>query len=53
MEFIDIYDDLGQKNGRSGIVVLFPDMLDISFSGHIQAGETPLEAVCLQINTLY
>ena len=77
MEFIDIYDDLGQKSGKSeekgeahrkalihrGVCVwimnskqelllqtrsshvMFPDMLDISFSGHIQAGETSLEAV--------
>ncbi|MDE7341063.1 MAG: NUDIX domain-containing protein [Lachnospiraceae bacterium] len=77
MEFIDIYDDLGQKSGKSedkdeahrkalihrGVCVwimnskreillqtrsshvMFPDMLDISFSGHIQTGETPLEAV--------
>ena len=77
MELIDIYDDLGQKCGKSeendevhkkallhrGVCVwimnskreillqtrsshvMFPDMLDISFSGHIQAGETPLEAV--------
>lgn len=76
MEFIDIYDDLGQKcgmsekdkvhrkalihkgvcvwimNSRRGLLlqtrnshVMFPDMLDISFSGHIQAGETSLEAV--------
>lgn len=77
MEFIDIYDDLGQKSGkreekdeahRKALVhrgvcvwimnskreillqtrsshVIFPDMLDISFSGHIQTGETPLEAV--------
>ena len=77
MEFIDIYDDLGQKSGKSedkgeahkkalihrGICVwimnskreillqtrsshvMFPNMLDISFSGHIQAGETSLDAV--------
>lgn len=77
MELIDIYDDLGQKSGKSeekdevhrkalihrGVCVwiinsrreillqtrnshvMFPDMLDISFSGHIRAGETPLEAV--------
>lgn len=77
MELIDIYNDLGQKSGKSedkdeahrkallhrGVCVwimnskreillqtrsshvMFPDMLDISFSGHIQAGETPLEAV--------
>ena len=77
MELIDIYDNLGQKSGKSeekgkahrkallhrGVCVwimnskreillqtrssrvMFPDMLDISFSGHIQAGETPLEAV--------
>ena len=76
MEFIDTYDDLGQKNGKSedkdvahrkalihkGVCVwimnserelllqtrsshvMFPNMLDISFSGHIQAGETSLEA---------
>lgn len=76
MEFIDIYDDLGQKCGkcetkdevhRKALIhrgvcvwiinserelllqtrsshVMFPNMLDISFSGHIQAGETPLEA---------
>ena len=24
---------------------MFPDMLDISFSGHVQVGESPLEAV--------
>lgn len=77
MEFIDIYDDLGQKIGKSedkdeahrkalihrGVCVwimnskqeillqtrsshvVFPNMLDISFSGHIQAGELPLEAI--------
>lgn len=77
MESIDIYDDLGQKSGKSvtrdeahkkalihrGVCVwimnsqqeillqkrssqtMFPNMLDISFSGHIRAGETPLEAV--------
>ncbi len=77
MEFVDIYDDLGQKSGKSeekdevhrkalihrGVCVwimnprreillqtrsshvMFPNMLDISFSGHIQAGETSLEAV--------
>lgn len=77
MEFIDIYDNLGQKSGKSedkeeahrkalvhrGVCVwimnskrelllqtrsshvMFPDMLDISFSGHVQAGESPLEAV--------
>lgn len=77
MEFIDIYDNLGQKSGKiedkdeahkkalihKGVCVwimnskqeillqtrsshvAFPNMLDISFSGHIQAGETPLEAV--------
>lgn len=77
MEFIDIYDDLGQKSGKSedkeevhrkalvhrGVCVwimnskrelllqtrsnhvMFPGMLDISFSGHVQAGETSLEAV--------
>ena len=77
MERIDIYDNLGQKSGKSeakdeahrkallhrGVCVwimnskreillqtrsshvMFPDMLDISFSGHIRAGETPLEAV--------
>lgn len=77
MEFIDIYDDLGQRSGKcedkdeahrnallhKGICVwimnskgeillqtrsshvMFPDKLDISFSGHVQAGESPLEAV--------
>jgi len=77
MEFIDIYDDLGQNIGKSedkdeahrnalihrGVCVwimnseqeillqtrsshvMFPNMLDISFSGHIQAGETSIEAV--------
>ena len=77
MEFVDIYDDLGQKSGKSeerdevhrkalihrGVCVwimnskreillqtrsshvMFPNMLDISFSGHIQAGETSVEAV--------
>jgi isopentenyl-diphosphate Delta-isomerase len=76
MEFIDIYDNLGQKGGMTlekdeahkkalihkGVCVwiinsndeillqtrsshvMFPNMLDISFSGHIQAGETSLEA---------
>ncbi len=76
MEFIDIYNDLGQKsdaiiekndahkkalihkgvcvwiiNSNNEILiqtrsdyVMFPNMLDISFSGHIQAGETSLEA---------
>lgn len=76
MEFIDIYDNLGQKCGMTlgkdeahkkalihkGVCVwiinsndeillqtrsshvMFPDMLDISFSGHIQASETSLEA---------
>lgn len=76
MEFIDIYDDLGQKcnmtiekdeahkkalihkgvcvwiiNSNDEILlqtrsshVMFPNMLDISFSGHIQAGENSLEA---------
>ena len=78
MEYIDIYDDLGQKCGKfeerdrvhrkalihRGICVwimnsnreillqtrsshvMFPNMLDISFAGHIQSGETSLEAVC-------
>lgn len=77
MEFIGIYDDLGQKCGKSenkdvahrkalihkGVCVwimnsnreillqvrnshvMFPDMLDISFSGHIKAGETSLETI--------
>ncbi len=77
MEFLDIYDDLGQRSGKSetrdevhrkALVhrsvcvwimnskreillqtrsrhVVFPEMLDISFSGHVQAGESPLEAV--------
>lgn len=77
MEFIDIYDNLGQKSGKiedkdeahkkalihKGVCVwimnskqeillqtrsshvAFPNMLDISFSGHIQVGETLLEAV--------
>lgn len=77
MEFIDIYDDLGQKvdmkiekdeahkkailhkgacvwiiNSNNEILLQkrssqagFPNMLDISFSGHIQAGETSVEAV--------
>lgn len=76
MEFIDIYDNLGQKcdmtiekeeahanalihkgvcvwimNLNDEILlqtrnshVMFPDMLDISFSGHIRAGETSVEA---------
>ena len=76
MEFIDIYDNLGQKSGMTlgkdeahkkslihkGVCVwiinsndeillqtrsnhvMFPNMLDISFSGHIQAGETSIEA---------
>lgn len=76
MEFIDIYDNLGQKCGMTlekdeahkkalihkGVCVwiinsndeillqtrsshvMFPNMLDISFSGHIQAGETSLDA---------
>ena len=76
MEYIDIYDDLGQKSGereakdeahRKALIhrgvcvwimnskreillqtrsshVMFPDMLDISFSGHIRTGETALEA---------
>jgi isopentenyldiphosphate isomerase len=76
MEFIDIYDNLGQKCGMTlgkdeahkkalihkGVCVwiinsndeillqtrsshvMFPNMLDISFSGHIKAGETSLEA---------
>lgn len=76
MEFIDIYDNLGQKcdmtlekdeahkkalihkgvcvwiiNSNNEILlqtrsshVMFPNLLDISFSGHIQAGETSLEA---------
>jgi len=76
MEFIDIYNDLGQKKGMTiekneahekalihkGVCVwiinsndelllqtrsshvMFPDMLDISFSGHIMAGETSIEA---------
>jgi len=76
MEFIDIYDDLGQKCGKTeekdkahkfalihrGVCVwiinsnqeillqtrsghvMFPNMMDISFSGHIKAGETSLEA---------
>lgn len=76
MEFIDIYNDLGQKsdiiidkneahkkalihkgvcvwiiNSNNEILlqtrsssVMFPNMLDISFSGHIKAGESPIEA---------
>lgn len=76
MEMIDIYNELGQKCGkteekyethRKGLIhkgvcvwiinsndeillqtrnnqVMFPNMMDISFSGHIQAGETSLEA---------
>jgi isopentenyldiphosphate isomerase len=76
MELIDIYDELGQKCGKTeekdkahkkalihkGVCVwiinsndeillqtrnshvMFPNMMDISFSGHIQAGETSLEA---------
>jgi isopentenyldiphosphate isomerase len=76
MEFIDVYDNLGQKcgmtlgkdeahkkalihkgacvwiiNSNNEILlqtrsshVMFPNMLDISFSGHIKAGETSLEA---------
>jgi isopentenyl-diphosphate delta-isomerase len=76
MEMIDIYDELGQKSGKTeekyeahrnalihkGVCVwiinsndeillqtrnsqvMFPNMMDISFSGHIQAGETSLEA---------
>ena len=76
MEFIDIYDELGEKCGkteekyeahRKGLLhkgvcvwiinsndqillqtrnsqVMFPNMMDISFSGHVKAGETSLEA---------
>jgi len=76
MELIDIYDELGQKCGKTeekyeahkkalihkGVCVwivnsndeillqtrnsqvMFPNMMDISFSGHIKAGETSLEA---------
>lgn len=76
MEMIDIYDELGQKCGKTeekdethrkalihkGVCVwiinsndeillqtrnsqvMFPNMMDISFSGHIKAGETSLEA---------
>ena len=76
MEMIDIYDELGQKCGKTeekheahkkalihkGVCVwiinsndeillqtrnnqvMFPNMMDISFSGHIQTGETSLEA---------
>jgi len=76
MEMIDIYDELGQKCGKTeekyethikGLIhkgvcvwiinsndeillqtrnsqVMFPNMMDISFSGHIKAGETSLEA---------
>lgn len=76
MELIDIYDELGQKCGKTeekyeahrkalihkGVCVwiinsndeillqtrnsqvMFPNMMDISFSGHIQTGETSLEA---------
>ena len=33
---------LFQKRGSH---VMFPDLLDISYSGHIKSGETPLEAV--------
>ena len=76
MEMIDIYDELGQKCGKTeekceahkkalihkGVCVwiinsndeillqtrndqvMFPNMMDISFSGHIQAGETSVEA---------
>lgn len=76
MEFVDIYNDFGEKTGKTlgkdevhskalihkGVCVwimnsnneillqtrsshvMFPNMLDISFSGHIQAGETSVEA---------
>lgn len=76
MEFIDVYDNLGQKQGlvvekneahEKGMIhrgicvwiindqdeillqkrsrqVMFPELWDISFSGHIQAGETSVEA---------
>lgn len=76
MELIDIYDELGQKCGKTeekyeahkkalihkcvcvwivnsndeillqtrNSQVMFPNMMDISFSGYIQAGETSLEA---------
>lgn len=76
MELIDIYDELGQKCGKTeekdeahrkalihkGVCVwiinsnneillqtrnshvYFPNMMDISFSGHVKAGETSLEA---------
>lgn len=75
MELIDIYDNLGQKSGKSeekdeahrkahihkGVCVwiinskdeillqtrnshvMFPNRMDISFSGHIHAGETALD----------